>query len=459
MIGWGCQRASVRRGEMMLQGARVWSAALAVAVLITCVGCPNPPATSIDVRGIDDSAVAQLIKDRILWDSGVIIGKYQITEPGGAPQLNPDYPSGKVVVIRAATNDWFRNTAATTQYIEQIFFGSNDPRDLPSRSVAGYYAENSYGQFEVESGGIPSWIALGMSLASFGDIESNPLFTKEALRFANVDWSALDTDKDDAISRAEAQIVLLIPNGSYTTGYASVRDILLNSSATPDGTFDFGTRPIVFFSIMARGVTDSTTNPIRCHSSVIHELNHAFFNLPDRYDANSGNGQYDIMVLDRNWMHLNMHDKIKIGWIQPKILDAHLGQTVRFPSSENRKAALVLVKPNSDEPEDGPFEYWVVENRNRAQSAGSYDTNLPEDGLAVWYVAEGTYTIGHDDVRLVNASLPDQDPDLYNNPSTGALFTNDPNDPKRLLLDSNGQWSLLFFEDVSAASPTMTAEF
>ncbi|NUM56659.1 MAG: hypothetical protein HUU46_23780 [Candidatus Hydrogenedentes bacterium] len=428
-------------------------------VSLFCMGCPTPGTESMDVRDVNDAAVAQDIKNRILWDSGAIIGKYQLTDPGNQLQPNPDYPSGKIVVIRAATTDWLRNTAATTGYITEIFFGSSDPRKPPARSVAGYYAENSYGQFKPTSGGVPAWITLGAPLSNFGDIESNPFFTREALRIANVDWSALDTDGDDAISRAEAQIVLLIPNGTYTTGYASVRNIILGGSATPDGVFDFGTRPIVFFSLMARGAVDSTTNPIRYHSSVLHEMNHAFFNFPDRYDANSGNGQYDIMVLDRNWMHMTMHDKIKIGWIQPKILNAHLGKVLRFPSSENRKAALILVKPFNDDPGDGPFEYWVVENRNRAQSAGNYDADFPEDGLAVWYVAEGIYNDGHDDVRLVDADLPDQDPDLYNNPTLGALFTMDAADPKRLLIDSNGEWSLLWFQNVSNASPTMTAEF
>lgn len=438
---------------------RTYKLFVAVGALVLCAGCPNPASESIDVRDVDDSAIAQSIKDRILWDSGAIIGKYQLTEPGGQLEPDPDYPSGKIVVIRAATTDWLRNTAATTDYINRIFFAQSESREPPTQSVAGYYAENSYGQFKPTSGGVPAWITLGAPLSNFGDIEANPAFTRAALRIANVDWSALDADHDDAISRAEAQIVLLIPNGSYTTGYASVRDIAVGESATPDGTFDFGTRPIVFFSLMARGEVDSTTNPIRSHSSVVHELNHAFFNLPDRYDANSGTGQYDIMVLDRNWMHMTMHDKIKIGWIQPKILDAHLGKLLRFPSSENRKAALILVKPDFLDDEKGPFEYWVVENRNRAQSAGGYDSEFPEDGLAVWYVAEGTYNEGHDDVRLVDADLPDQDPDLYNNPTLGALFTEDAANPKRLLIDSDGEWSLLWFQNVSAASPTMTAEF
>lgn len=432
---------------------------LAVVVFPFCVGCPTPIPESMDVRDVDDSGIAQSIKDRILWDSGVIIGKYRFAELGGPPLPNPDYPSGKIVVIRVATTDWLRNTAATTEYINQIFFGPSDPRGAPAQSLAGYFAENSYGQFKPVSGGVPAWITVGTPLSNYGDIESSPAFTKVTLDIANVDWSVLDSDHNGAISRAEAQIVLLIPNGTYTTGYASTRDIVLDMTTTPYGAFDFGTRPIVFFSLMARGVADSKTNPIRYHSSVAHELNHAFFNLPDRYDANSGNGRYDIMVQDQKWMHLTMHDKIKIGWIRPKILDTHLGKLLRFPSSENRKAALILVKPFGDVPGKGPFEYWVVENRNRAQSAGAYDSKFPEDGLAVWYVGEGTYNDGHDDVRLVDAGLPDQDPDLYNNPAIGALFKKDPTNPKRLLIDSDGEWSFLWFQNVSVASPTMSAEF
>ena len=47
----------------------------------------------------------------------------------------------------------------------------------------------------------------------------------------------------------------------------------------------------------------------------------------------------------------------------------------------------------------------------------------------------------------------------YRNQGAGALFKKDPADPKRLLIDSSGGWSFLFFQRVSDPGPIMYAEF
>ncbi|GMU93782.1 MAG: hypothetical protein AMXMBFR4_28400 [Candidatus Hydrogenedentota bacterium] len=429
---------------------------LASAILLFCLACP-PPKDSLDVRDIDDSAVPQWAKDRILYAPNSIIGKYR-TSSGGQLKPHPDYPSGNVVVIRVATSDWPINTAATKTYIDGIFKDDGPPH----RSIAGYYKENSYGQFTLTSVKVPNWVQLNGNLSSYGDIEGNPYFIKEVLKRAGVNWLALDGNVDFSISRQEAQIVVLIPNGTPQAGYASMRYLNCGSVSVDlpmigPVAFKLGMRPIVFFSLWAQGQPDAATNPIRSHSSVIHELNHAFFELPDRYYANSGTGQYDIMVLDQNWMHLTMYDKLKIGWVEPTFLNKHLSKKVAFPNAESTNAALVLVKPFGTA-QDERFEYWVVENRNRSWSTGDYDDNFPEDGLAVWYVSEGTSANpGYDDVRLVNASTPSIDPDLYANPGLGALFRNF--NAQSLLIDANGQWTGLWFRDVSAPGQFMTAEF
>ena len=150
------------------------------------------------------------------------------------------------------------------------------------------------------------------------------------------------------------------------------------------------------------------------------------------------------------WVHLTMHDKMKIGWIKPKIVQGHLSQCLSFFASELQAEALVLVPITSFI--NSPLEYWVVENRDKF--ADSYDDDLPGHGLAVWYTSVGTAPNGQDDVRLVDFSKPDQDPDLYNNPGlfADALFTLNPADPQRLLFDRNGHWGLLSFANVSDAN-------
>jgi hypothetical protein len=134
------------------------------------------------------------------------------------------------------------------------------------------------------------------------------------------------------------------------------------------------------------------------------------------------------------WVHYTMHDKVKIGWIHPKIIQGHLGQCLQFVPSELTASALIIVPITSFL--TSPLEYWIIENRNKQYDGGEgYDDALPDKGLAIWYNSVGTYApSGHDDVRLIDFSKPTQNPLSYNNPGTNALFTVDPSAPSRALL-------------------------
>jgi hypothetical protein len=118
-------------------------------------------------------------------------------------------------------------------------------------------------------------------------------------------------------------------------------------------------------------------------------------------------------------------------------------------SSALQDAALIVVP--IDQFLADPLELWVVENRNKAFDPDGYDDDLPDAGLAVWYVSVGTKPGpgGYDDIRLVDFSKPDQDPDLYDNPWSNALFKADPDNFRRIIIDRDGHWNLLFFQDVS----------
>ena len=412
-----------------------------------------------DVRLLDDSGVPKWLKDEILYKPEPMIATQWLPAPDAPLQPSGLYPTGKIVVIRVATADWPVNSAATKDYVDTIMFG-DDPFE---QSIYGYYSKNSYGQFKVSNGGIPSWITLSNNLSDYagGDIEGAGAtsFMKDVLESASVNWPQLDTDDDLALSRAEAQIIVLIPNAMPGTGFASVRYPAIGSVATPQGTIDFGKRPIVYFSLKAAADPNFDDNPIRVLPAVAHELAHGFFNLPDRYGANTGTGNYDIMSNNNAWTMMTMHDRMNIGWIQPKIVSGHRGECLQFVVSDLQAAALVLVVPEAVQSPLKPLEYWVLENRTKGFTDGDYDSALPDEGLAIWYVAEGTYSSGHNDVRLVDFSKPDQDPDLYASPGGSALFKVDASDPKRLLLNRNGEWSLLWFQNTSAPGLFMYSEF
>lgn len=411
---------------------------------IACASTPSPCTSGFDVNDLDDSGISQSLKDEI-FDSGAIIGK-----------KHSEYPSGKVVVIRAASPEWPSNSEVTKAYIDDVFFDESS-----SKTMRAYYRFNSYGQFLVTEGATPGWITVPKKLDDYQNgIEDNTEYMRDVLKLADVNWSALDANHNGKIADAAAQIVVLIPNAmpSPPTGFASVRSVVIGSVKTPDGTFDFGERRILYYSVKATADPNSASEPIRSRQGVAHELAHAFFNLPDRYGDESGTGIYDIMSTSYTWTMLTMPDRIKIGWIKPKVLDAHDGRCLQFRASEEHKDALIVVPPKELRKATGVLEYWVAEYRNKGD-ADSYDGQLPENGLAVWYVATGTY-FGWDDVRLVQFDKSDRDPDRYKNPAADALFKRNDANHRRVLFDRTNQWTLLYFENVSDAGANhMWAEF
>ena len=402
------------------------------------------------------------------------------------------------MVIPFETPDFLRNPAAGTSYISQIFFASGQ---LSGVSVAQYFLENSYGDYQVTNGGVSDWVSLDKNLTDYIGFEGDDDLPRDVLELANINWPALDVNNDHVITPAEAQIVFLVANGysAATRGFADYpADWVISDprppemsslqANTPSGVFNFKPR-VVYMGLKKANDPNFDTNPIRDLHSLCHELCHAFFNLTDRYlngaCGTGGPGPYSIMSDNCSWEHMLIHDKMKIGWIQPKIVAGHLDKCLAFPASESSPTALVLLAPQDPHQTD---EYWIVENRHKPSSdcgscvlnlpqflgynpgkVGVFDRDLPESGLAVWWVKTGAYFSGYDDIRLVNASLPDQDPNGttaitgadpgYVNPIVGALFKRDDADPQKLLLNSNGEWSLLFFRGVSDPGATMYAEF
>jgi M6 family metalloprotease-like protein len=408
-------------------------------------GAAQPCASGTTVWTLNDSAVSASLKTQILGTPGQIIST-----------ASASFPSGKLVVIRAALQDAPINPAADTAYINSIFFGTV----AGVKNIKGYFNINSYGNFSVTSGSVPPWLTLSKKITDYSPgIEGNATFLQDVLKNANVNWSSLDANGDKTINIPEAQIVILVPNALPGSGFASTRVVNAGSVATPTGTFTFNNRRIIIFSLKSFFDPQYNINPIRALAAVAHELGHAFFNLPDRYGANTGTGEYDMMGSGNSstWVHFTMHDKIKIGWIKPKIVQGHLGQCLEFVPSEWGANALILVPATSFL--GSPLEYWVVENRNKAYDSGGYDDDLPDKGLAIWYTSVGTYSNGHDDVRLVDFSKPTQNPLNYNNPGSNALFTVNLASPSRALLDRNGQWNLLWFENVSDANANNSGFF
>jgi hypothetical protein len=264
------------------------------------------------------------------------------------------------------------------------------------------------------------------------------------------------------LTRGEVTLVVLLPtaDSALTYGMASTRPVTLVKVQTPSGTFTF-ILPVVYFSVVEAADADPSTNPIRALTAGCYELCHAFFDLSDRYGPTTGTGPYEIISNAPHvvFSHMNIHAKMIIGWIQPKIIRGHIGRCLAFPASKSTKAAVLVMSPETPQAPLKADEYWIVENRHKPSSAGHFDDGLPKSSLPIWWVKTGEFPNSHDDVRLVNFSKPDQNPNNYQNPGPSALFMRNDAKPTRHLVNGSGRPSFAWLRGISPVGATMYAEF
>jgi M6 family metalloprotease-like protein len=371
-------------------------------LLVACLGlAPLAQAQTIieDIRDVIDIQVPPVMMSALYDFSPTIISKG-----------DPDYPLGNVVVIPVETPDFPRNTYVTPASILYM---------LSSGGPATYYKVASGGGF-ILNVHASNWATITTKLADYTSaasgapyhIDEYPKFMQAVIAAASVNWQQLDANSDGKISRSEATILLLIPVRP-DIGWANVGWQTIGEVKTSAGTFDFGTLPLIYLSVTKASLQDSAGYNFlndELLTTLLHELLHAFFDLPDRYyNGYSDTGQtgsYCTLSNSFRRILLNPHDRMKLGWIRPRILQPDYANVwLKVPTAAATQAALVLLDPAR------PDEYWLLENRNKSGSGASLvERDLPTEGLAVWWVRALALNQS-DDVRLVRASLPDQDPD------------------------------------------------
>jgi M6 family metalloprotease-like protein len=368
--------------------------------------------SGVNILTIDDANVPAAIKTQIY------AAPASYTAVGSA-NYNASLP---LIIIPFQFNTEFpQNTTVTTQVIRDNFFTTG------TGSVRDYFSENSWGQYNIREGWIANTVTLSNNPAFYGtgqlgnDWTRNPAVAREICQNSNVDWSAIDANGNGTISRNEAQICFLLSAG----GGGATRPSNITIS-TQTRTYNINAS-FVYFDCKTNADPTRGTDAIRYNYSTIwHELAHGMFGLPDRYSDFCGSGrtgQYDLMSDNCSWRHMSMYDKMKIGWIRPKILVKPSQRADRarhcytFPNSETTPAAVILWDQNQ------PNEYWIVENRHKPSSPRGFDRDLPESGLAVWWVDDRFAQLSLIDARDVtvrpnmisyNATLNQQ----------GALFKN-----------------------------------
>ena len=407
--------------------------------------------SAVDIMTIDDSQVPQNIKSK-LFNPG---NTYWIHKT--SPSFNKD---GKLLIIPVAFKDLPRNSSVTDARIIKDFFESGG---MGNDNLTTYFEANSYGQFKLTNAGIPPTVYLPHDTAYYlhtnnqpgWDLTGNWQIAQDICQLARVDWTGIDTNHDKVISNSEVVIVFLFSDGQL--GATRPRSF---SIQTFSGNYRID-NSFCFLSCKSDTQSDKNIDPISYNFITIrHELMHCFFNLPDRYDLSLGKtGNYDPMSVDRpRWTNMNIVDKIKIGWVTPKIFtDRELNpnapggrHTYSFPNSASYPAAMVLYNMRY------PDECWVIENRcNDCKTLANFDSGLPESGLAVWWVNLLTGK-----VILISAATPGLKPEQYGDTKSGGLhsYMNKKSGDYIFLSPAEGV-PVFSFRNVSRPGSVVCAEF
>jgi M6 family metalloprotease-like protein len=285
-----------------------------------------------------------------------------------------------------------------------------------------------------------------------------------SFNFAN-----FDSDGDGILDPKELGIVIVIPQtGPYGTNRVPA------SREYPSW------EPLVVDGVTIPMIAEVYAGAPPNLGVFVHELCHLLLNLPDEYFPfffPFAAGAYSIMDVTYIDAHIDPFLKMRLGWLQPTIAD-HNGTYYLYPS-ENGGGAFVLV-----DPAHGNSEYYIVENRQRSFS---YDTQLPDTGMAVWHIMEdpavfgtvptpagvsasdwGSINPGDWGRRAIRMIRPVYGPPFNNasalwdgsDPATGYdLVSSDPTAGHGQLLWADGSPSGFAIRDISPATPVMSVVF
>ncbi len=290
---------------------------------------------------------------------------------------------------------------------------------------------------------------------------------------SSVDFSSFDIDSNGKLSASELQIIFMVAGGESATGLNSPGGVWAMASSmlcdvNEDGQYadESGEHGITLDNVRMLGINSSTYGQNgysqfgELHGSsilswdatigvIIHELGHAYFDLPDLYDTSyltAGIGNFGVMG-SGIWGKKTLSDKVGStpvhfsAWSKES-LGVCVPQTVS--SGEDNYTIPAVYQMIDNTSSCGIYkastsisdEYFLFENR----SAGGYDEGLNyrindnssntivgtnyTGGLAVWHVKDILSTcIVYNNCMAQSPSLVDleeaNDADLENPLSNG----------------------------------------
>lgn len=265
--------------------------------------------------------------------------------------------------------------APSKESIEDLLFGKN-------RSVAGWWQENSGGRSTLQMAGVLGWYKSDFPADHYWRAESEDKGRTgflsghvekwaEAIRKADkeFDFAKYDRNRNGSLEPTELGILFVIPqNGPFGT------------MRQPAGREVPAWEPLTVDGIRIPAITEAYIGTPPNLGLVAHELSHLLLGAPDMYlDAPHRAGAFSIMDVSYRSVHLGPFEKLKLGWLKPRVV-SRAGEYPLRDVESSGEAILVW------DPDRGAEEYFLIENRWRGSS---YDADgLPADGLVVWHIFE-----------------------------------------------------------------------
>jgi M6 family metalloprotease-like protein len=266
--------------------------------------------------------------------------------------------------------------AAPKSLIEKTIFGSRP-------SVNDYFIENSGGSFKLNRVGVFGWYDADKPADHYWNHPDRPCkdgFISghiekwvEAIKKADKEFNfkKFDFNNDNTLSPEELVVLIVIPQNNP---FGTRREVI--GKEYPER------KNLVVDGVKIRVLVEAYIGSPPSIGLVAHELSHIMFEADDMYFdffQPYSAGPYSLMDDSPPLPgHIDPFHKLKLGWIQPKIIRKTGWYEV--PDIEKSHKAYILFDPKR-----GYKEYFLLENRWRGTS---YDMNLPSSGLAIWHIIE-----------------------------------------------------------------------
>lgn len=278
----------------------------------------------------------------------------------------------------------------------------------PTGSMRDFYAENSYGQLDVD-GEVAGWLRLPEPYSFYADGQSGTgayprnaqRMVEDALRLAaeEVDFGRYDTDGDGYL---DGLFVVHAGEGAEAETNTALRDRKIWSHQW-NLTRPFASRAVSAYSYFT--APEDGRVGVFCH-----EFGHVL-GLPDLYDTSyrsEGVGVWCLMG-SGSWLdggltpgHFCAWAKAQLGWIEPTSVGKETD--LRLPPTEqNRDATYRLWRGG-----EAGSEYFLIENRQRT----GFDEHLPSGGLLILHVNDSEHDNSHPGAYRVALEQADGNRDL-----------------------------------------------